>query len=108
RRLTGKSIDRRPKVQAALVIHPTRPRDESLRVPAARLDEATGLARALDLEIRQALIVPLRSTTPATLFGSGKVDEIAMICDGHEIDVVVVDDALSPVQQRNLERAWKV
>jgi GTP-binding protein HflX len=106
--LTGKSIDRRPQVQAALVIHPTRPRETSLRAPEARLDEAVGLAGALDLDVRLRLIAPLRATAPATLFGSGKVDEIAMLCDGHEIDVVVVDDALSPVQQRNLERAWKV
>ena len=106
--MTSKSIDRRPQVEVALVIHPIRPRESSLRSPEARLDEAVGLAQALDLDIRQSLIVPLRAVTPATLFGAGKVEEIARVCDGEEIDVVVVDDALSPVQQRNLERAWKV
>ncbi|HEX7758892.1 MAG TPA: GTPase HflX [Caulobacteraceae bacterium] len=106
--MTAKSIDRRPQVEVALVIHPIRPRETSLRSPEARLDEAVGLAEALDLDIRQSLIAPLRAVTPATLFGSGKVQEIATVCDGEEIDVVVIDDALTPVQQRNLERAWKV
>ncbi len=105
--MTSRSIDRRPQVEVALVIHPIRPREASLRSPEARLDEAVGLAQALDLDIRQSLIAPLRAVTPATLFGAGKVEEIARICDGEEIDVVVIDDALSPVQQRNLERAWK-
>ncbi|HZZ34180.1 MAG TPA: GTPase HflX, partial [Caulobacteraceae bacterium] len=69
--------------------------------------EAVGLAEALDLKVSQALIVPLRAVTPATLFGKGKVEEIALICELGDIDVVVVDDALTPVQQRNLEKAWK-
>jgi len=45
---------------------------------------------------------------PATLFGKGKVEELASVCRALEIDVVVVDDALTPVQQRNLEKAWEV
>ncbi len=67
-----------------------------------------GLAAALDLEVRGALAPQLRSVSPATLFGAGKVEEIAALCRDHEADLVVVDDALSPVQQRNLERAWDV
>ena len=53
-------------------------------------------------------MVNLRRLTPATLFGSGKVEEIAGLCQALEADVVVVDDSLTPVQQRNLEKAWKV
>ena len=53
-------------------------------------------------------IAPLRAPTPATLFGSGKVEEIAGLCRDLDVDVVVIDDALTPVQQRNLERAWQV
>ena len=45
---------------------------------------------------------------PATLFGRGKVDELATVVRGLEIDVVIVDDQLSPIQQRNLEKAWEV
>jgi GTP-binding protein HflX len=76
------------------------------RDPAARLDEARGLAAALDLEITEGLIAPLRSPVPATLFGPGKVSEIAALRRACDAAVVVVDDALSPIQQRNLERAW--
>jgi GTP-binding protein HflX len=79
-----------------------------LRDPQARLAEAVGLAQALDLEIRQADVVSLRTTNPATLLGKGKVAEIAELCAALEVDVVVVDGALSPVQQRNLEKAWQV
>jgi GTP-binding protein HflX len=105
--LTDRSIDHRPPVQAALVLHPGSPRTANLRDPQARLDEAVGLAQALDLEVREATVVPLRATVPATLFGKGKVAEIAALCSEHDIDVVVVDDALTPVQQRNLEKAWQ-
>ncbi|HEX2561129.1 GTPase HflX [Phenylobacterium sp.] len=79
----------------------------SSRSADARLDEAKGLAEALDLEVRQGIVAPLRRPTPATLFGSGKVEEIGRLVETLEADVVVVDDHLSPVQQRNLEKAWK-
>ncbi len=78
-----------------------------MRAPEARLEEAIGLAEALDLEVREAVIAPLRRLTPATLFGKGKVEEIGALVEAIEADVVVVDDALTPVQQRNLEKAWK-
>jgi GTP-binding protein HflX len=100
------SVDRRPKTQTALVLHPVRPRDTALRSPEARLVEAVGLAQALDLEVVEGQVSPLRKTTPATLFGSGKVDEIGMLARELGVDVIVVDDELTPVQQRNLERAW--
>jgi len=106
--LTTKSIDRSVPIQSALVLHPDRGRREDLRAASARLTEAVGLAEALDLKVVETLVVPLRAPTPATLLGAGKVDEIATIALALELDVVVVDDALSPVQQRNLERAWKV
>lgn len=66
------------------------------------------MAVALDLEVRGALVVGLRTLSSASLFGSGKVEEIAAIRRELDVDVVVIDDALSPVQQRNLERAWQV
>jgi GTP-binding protein HflX len=101
-------IDHRVPPQAALVIHPARARATSARTPEERLEEAVGLSGALDLDVRRGLVVPLRSPAPATLFGSGKVEEVAALCRDLEIDLVVVDDALSPIQQRNLERAWQV
>ncbi|MFM8941691.1 MAG: GTPase HflX [Phenylobacterium sp.] len=106
--MTGRSVSREAPVQGVLVVHPEREGRGQGRSPAARLEEAEGLARALDLEVRDGLIVNLRRLTPATLFGSGKVEEIVGLCQTLEADVVVVDDSLTPVQQRNLEKAWKV
>jgi GTP-binding protein HflX len=106
--LTTKPIDRSVPIQSALVLHPDRGRREDLRAAPARLAEAVGLAEALDLKVVETMVAPLRAPIPATLLGSGKVREIGEICAARELDVVVVDDALSPVQQRNLERAWQV
>jgi GTP-binding protein HflX len=104
----NQSVDRTAPVQRALVLHPTRPGEGDARDPGARLEEAVGLAQALDLKVEEALVVPIRSVTPATLFGKGKVDELKAICEVEALDVAVVDDALTPVQQRNLEKAWQV
>jgi len=76
------------------------------RSPAARLDEAVGLARAIELEVVEAGIAPLASVRPATYLGKGKVDELSGLTKSLEIELVVMDCALSPVQQRNLEKAW--
>ncbi len=101
-------IDHRIPIQRALVIHPHRTRERGgLRRPESRLEEAQGLARALDLDIVAAELVPLRQVTPATLIGGGKVADFGRTLAAEEIDVVVIDDALTPVQQRNLEKAWQ-
>jgi GTP-binding protein HflX len=76
------------------------------RGPAAKLDEAVGLARAIDLEVEQSGVVMLSALRPATYLGKGKVEEIAGLVKTHEAGIVVMDCALSPVQQRNLEKAW--
>lgn len=54
------------------------------------------------------MVAHLRTATPATLFGKGKVGELGDLAREHDVNVVVVDDALTPVQQRNLEKAWQV
>ena len=54
------------------------------------------------------MVAPLRVVTPATLFGKGKVEEFAAICEVEHIDVAVFDDQLTPIQQRNLEKALEV
>ncbi|HEX3943606.1 MAG TPA: GTPase HflX [Rhizomicrobium sp.] len=77
-----------------------------MRDARARLAEAVGLTLAIGLEVGGEIIVPLSRPTPATLMGSGKVDEIAAEARGLEPEVIVVNAQLSPVQQRNLERAW--
>jgi len=76
------------------------------RSPEAKLDEAVGLARAIDLTVVAAGIVPIGAIRPATYIGKGKVEELAGLIKSDEIGIVVMDCALSPVQQRNLEKAW--
>ncbi len=73
---------------------------------AGRLAEAVGLARAIALDVVGAEIVPLSAPSAATLFRRGKVEEIAAEVAASEAELVIVDARLSPVQQRNLERAW--
>ena len=80
--------------------------DANPRIPEARLEEAVGLAGAIDLSIVRSFIAPLASPRPSTFLGSGKVDEIAGIVRAENIGLVVMDCALSPVQQRNLEKEW--
>jgi GTP-binding protein HflX len=77
-----------------------------LRAPEARLEEAVGLARAIDLTVVQAGLVTLNDVRPATYIGKGKVDEIAGLAKSLSASVVVMDCPISPVQQRNLEKAW--
>ena len=72
----------------------------------ARLAEAIGLTRAIGLEVIASHIAPLARPVPATLIGSGKVEEIAAEARALELTVIVVNAQLSPIQQRNLEKAW--
>jgi GTPase len=71
-----------------------------------RLSEATGLAEAIDLHVVQSLIVQVPAPRPATLFGTGKVESLKALIAAHDIGLVVIDHPVSPIQQRNLERAW--
>lgn len=74
--------------------------------PQDRLAEARGLAEAIDLEIADAIIVPVANPRPGTLFGPGKVAEITELAAGLKAGLVIIDHAVTPVQQRNLEKAW--
>jgi len=80
--------------------------DANQRSFAARLDEAVGLAAAIDLTVVEPIQVMLTAFRPATYLGKGKVEEIAERIKLEEIGLVVMDCALSPVQQRNLEKAF--
>jgi GTPase len=79
----------------------------ALRDAEARLAEAVGLTAAIHLDVVQAQVAPLARPTPATLLGTGKVEEIAILAKAEEPEVIIVNAHLSPVQQRNLETAWK-
>lgn len=98
-----------PQATRAIVLHVER-RDRGAvnasRDQQAKLDEITGLAAAIDLTIAESLAVPLADPKPATLIGSGKVEEIAQRVEELEAELVVVNAQLSPIQQRNLEKAW--
>jgi len=80
--------------------------DTALRDADARLAEAVGLTAAIHLDVVVAQVVPLARPTPATLLGTGKVEEIAILAKDQEPSVIIVNAHLSPVQQRNLEKAW--
>ena len=92
----------------AVVVHPhaKSARGDS-RSPDARLDEAVGLAGAIGLEVVRADRIALSRRRPSTYFGAGTVDALAGTVEALEADLVCVDAALTPVQQRNLERAWR-
>jgi len=92
--------------ERALVLVPVARGRDNGRDRAARLEEASGLARAIDLDVVDAVAVTVADRRPATLFGKGKVDEIAARVAADNIGLVVVDGTLAPTQQRNLERAW--
>ncbi|MBB5041765.1 GTPase HflX [Shinella fusca] len=76
------------------------------RSDEARLEEAVGLAHAIDLTVVHAAIVPVAQPKPGTLLGSGKIEEIKAALDAHDAGLVIVDHPLTPVQQRNLEKEW--
>jgi GTP-binding protein HflX len=79
---------------------------EHRRSPAARLCEVLGLARAIGLDVVEQKAFPLAEIRPATFLGKGKLAELAELVSAAEIGLIVLDCALSPVQQRNLERAF--
>ncbi|MEM8824057.1 MAG: GTPase HflX [Pseudomonadota bacterium] len=94
----------------ALVLHPdTRAGDRSGREPRYALDEAISLGHALPgLDVVGGDVVRLPKPHPGMLFGTGKVDELERRIAGDDIELILIDGAVTPVQQRNLERAWKV
>lgn len=91
--------------QRALVLHP-RPSTMPQYVADYGVEEARGLTEALQAIVVDAVIVPLREIRASEFFGKGKVAEIKAIVAGDKIDFVVVNGSISPIQQRNLEKAW--
>jgi len=87
----------------AIVLRPLSSAGESVRDGEARLLEAVGLAQALGLDVVSAEAAPLRQISPRTYFGSGRVERLKGQSEELGVGVIVIDAALSPVQQRNLE-----
>lgn len=101
--------DEATRVTRAWVLHPDIKSDPERRLADHALAEAVSLARALpELEVVGGDIVPLKTVRAGMLFGSGKIAEIKEILEQDEIELVLVDGPVSPVQQRNLEKAWGV
>jgi len=119
---TGKAAP----IGRAIVLHPVRKdKVEEGRTPTAQLDEAVGLAAAIDLDVVHAELVNVPRPSPAAFFGRGTIEKLAETVKqltGQGSDegqpeggsagdavppVILVDHPLTPVQQRNLEKAWK-
>ncbi len=93
----------------AWVLHPDLKSEDRRHAPETALEEAVALAHALpDLEVLGANVVRLAKPVPATLFGSGKIDELKAQFSNHDVELVLVDGPVTPVQQRNLEKKWGV
>ncbi len=84
------------------------PQGAASRAAEARLAEAVGLAASIGVTIVHQAIHPLRARRPSTLLGEGQVEMVRQALVEQQAGLVVVDAALTPVQQRNLERAWGV
>src|SRR6056297_3567050 len=98
-----------PRTTRALILHPDIDGRGPRRDPVFALAEAVSLARALPgLEIAGAEIVRLPKAQPGQLFGKGKLEELGRRIENDDIELVLIDGPVTPVQQRNLERAWKV
>lgn len=108
--------DSKSGVTSAIVLIPTlRTRNAApgsgevvKRPDTHRMEEAIGLAGAIDLKVAEALIIPVSAPRPSTLFGKGKMLEILALIESSGADLVIVDHPLTPVQQRNLEEQWKL
>jgi GTPase len=93
----------------AFVLHPDVKSVRSRRLAENGLAEAISLAGALPgLHVLGGEIVRIQRIQPGMLFGSGKVEELKTLFHALEIDLVLVDGTVGPVQQRNLEKEWGV
>ncbi|PYG34465.1 GTP-binding protein HflX [Pelagimonas varians] len=96
-------------VTRAWVLHPDIKSDRGRRDASMALEEAVSLAHALpELEVVGSDIVPLPKPQPGMLFGSGKVAELAAKLEANDVELVLIDGPVTPVQQRNLEKEWGV
>ena len=100
-------IDRNYQVRAA-VVFPNVLADSVSVTPETRLEEAVGLARAINLDVAYREIVKLREIKPSAYFSRGFVDRVKPLFETEKIELMIVDASLTPIQQRNLEKALKI
>ncbi len=96
-----------PTGRAVVLCPVLRGASQRSRTSESCLEEAVGLAQAIVPEVAHSEVVRLARYRPATLLGSGAVERLATLVKEREIGLAVVDASLSPVQQRNLEKAWR-
>src|SRR5690606_34223163 len=102
-RQAGQGHDTAERPTRAVVLHPDTRARQTRRLPEHGLAEAVSLATALpNLDILWAEVVRLPKVQPGMLFGSGKVQDLKSRIEADEVDLVLVDGPVSPVQQRNL------
>ena len=89
--------------ERAIIAVPELPREGSRRSAEARVEEAEGLAGAIGIDVIAAKPLRVRTVRPATLLGKGQVEEIAELAKANEAKLLIVDSALTPIQQKNLE-----
>lgn len=87
----------------AVIVCPDIRRQRQAEDPESRLGEARGLAEAIGIVVAEAFILPVRDVRPGTLFGEGQIERIRTECEQEQAELVIVDGALSAIQQRNLE-----
>ncbi|MEE9454992.1 MAG: GTPase HflX [Paracoccaceae bacterium] len=90
------------------VIHPNLRERNQRRTPDLALDEAINLSQAIDLKVVSSQVVPVPKPRAGTLFGLGKVDELGAAFAADDIDLVIIDGKVTPIQQRNLEKTWDI
>ena len=94
--------------QSAIVIYPAvlSGADASLRSPEGRLAEAVGLTEAIGLAVVFSEVIKVNNIKPSTYIGQGNVERLSGIIASEDASLVIMDCQLSPMQQRNLEKAW--
>ncbi|WP_420014008.1 GTPase HflX [Tateyamaria sp.] len=98
-----------PEFTRAWVLHPDIKSDKDRRDATLALAEAVSLAHALpELKVVGEEVVPLPKVRAGMLFGSGKIEELGQRITAADVELVLIDGPVTPVQQRNLEKAWKV
>ncbi|MGV6838901.1 MAG: GTPase HflX [Planktomarina sp.] len=106
--MTAKNKEEKPRTRA-FVLHPHLKNPNARRSEVEALEEAVSLAAALpELEIIGSQAVGLQKIHAGMLFGSGKIEELAAQFKADEIELVLIDGSVTPVQQRNLEKEWGV
>src|SRR5690349_20357650 len=93
--------------ERAIIAVPELPREGARRSAEARIEEAAGLAEAIGIVVAASRVMRLRTVRPATLLGKGQAEEVAELARERVAGLLIVDAALTPIQQKNLEEETK-